>query len=644
MTFASLRYNMNQRRFKPARGPKLVYRLARPLPILSLFLVVVLNQSGCKKYEDATLGEIHHSDTSTVLVQAEKQLAAQKCLESVRGKMKNNQFRFELEKTHELDQDINRINSALFDAIQKNIYKEKKFQFGKKINSNIPNWIGIEQIGQIEKTKFVYEQSLSPADETLQHGFLTLNISVLETNVQSDSNLPEMFRFNQVLNISDDCEFKLSATSRSQAIPGKTSDKKNFHFKKLTLYPDGREGSRQESSKIVVAPENSDYSEIVLRDLPENFSQSKTALETWKDHPLIAVSDQFGSFNQLIYKKESQVKVMNFLTKKEESYRGFEFENTQLTENKASSTKTNINVLFSADDKTKITRSSKMNSETYTVQAGTWESINPGASIQINSRKWNALPTIKSDASSILAEVKSSKPLIYENLGQYWQIGQLAPVNNDVPFMFSFQMRSRIISESDFAKSLPLVEEKLRPENPYLQATDRIDPQDPHIEKLISDNLILKSNPSRQEIAIRILQALKQVLVYDNTSLNKGSIYPLKTADIFLRRQGVCQHFANLFAAIARAVGLPVKIVEGFHSAKDHTYGAHAWNEIEVQKDIWLPIEPQSTSLTFDTRNYIPISEAYSLEYEYSDFDLVLKEMPILDLDINVLLKPDLVR
>lgn len=88
---------------------------------------------------------------------------------------------------------------------------------------------------------------------------------------------------------------------------------------------------------------------------------------------------------------------------------------------------------------------------------------------------------------------------------------------------------------------------------------------------------------------------IKILISYDYDFLNGGKITPLKTEEILTRGKGVCQHFANSFAAIDRGLGVPTQMVVGFYSGDSgRPAGAHAWNEIEIRPNLWRPIEPQA--------------------------------------------------
>jgi transglutaminase-like putative cysteine protease len=78
--------------------------------------------------------------------------------------------------------------------------------------------------------------------------------------------------------------------------------------------------------------------------------------------------------------------------------------------------------------------------------------------------------------------------------------------------------------------------------------------------------------------------------------------------DVVSRRVGVCQDYAHLTVALCRAVGVPARYVSGYLFARRDDAGAadvdgdgeadvvrvqtHAWVEIAVAPDRWLPLDP----------------------------------------------------
>ncbi|MCY9660851.1 transglutaminase domain-containing protein [Paenibacillus chondroitinus] len=62
--------------------------------------------------------------------------------------------------------------------------------------------------------------------------------------------------------------------------------------------------------------------------------------------------------------------------------------------------------------------------------------------------------------------------------------------------------------------------------------------------------------------------------------------------DTFNTKEGVCIDYSRLYAQMARAVGLDVKVVTGLGYDGQGSYGPHAWNEVYLKESkIWVPLD-----------------------------------------------------
>lgn len=82
----------------------------------------------------------------------------------------------------------------------------------------------------------------------------------------------------------------------------------------------------------------------------------------------------------------------------------------------------------------------------------------------------------------------------------------------------------------------------------------------------------------------------------------KPGTYLQKDLEVFLfeRRLGFCEHFAGAYASLARGLGIPSRVVVGYHGGSQNPYGgfwrisqrdAHAWVEIFVDNS-WQQVDP----------------------------------------------------
>lgn len=73
-----------------------------------------------------------------------------------------------------------------------------------------------------------------------------------------------------------------------------------------------------------------------------------------------------------------------------------------------------------------------------------------------------------------------------------------------------------------------------------------------------------------------------------------------EVSEFLAQRRGYCEQFAGTYAAFARAVGLPSRVVVGYTPGELRDDGryyvqgkhAHAWPEIYFDGVGWVPFEP----------------------------------------------------
>jgi len=77
------------------------------------------------------------------------------------------------------------------------------------------------------------------------------------------------------------------------------------------------------------------------------------------------------------------------------------------------------------------------------------------------------------------------------------------------------------------------------------------------------------------------------------------------STDILRSKSGVCRDYAVLYAALARAAGIPTKIATGLMYFRDAFY-YHAWAESFVGE--WIPMDP-TLSTDFVDATHIKLAE-----------------------------------
>jgi transglutaminase-like putative cysteine protease len=147
--------------------------------------------------------------------------------------------------------------------------------------------------------------------------------------------------------------------------------------------------------------------------------------------------------------------------------------------------------------------------------------------------------------------------------------------------------------------------------SPYLSPTKQVQSDDPRIRKLAKE---LTQGVTTQFDAVQhILTWIVDNLRYVTPPAKYDAIYGLEA------RKGNCQNFSHLSAALMRAEGIPVRIVNGVTLNKPFNVsrqggvltfkmgqGRHSWIEVWFEDLGWVPFDPQQTEL-FVSNRYIRI-------------------------------------
>lgn len=100
--------------------------------------------------------------------------------------------------------------------------------------------------------------------------------------------------------------------------------------------------------------------------------------------------------------------------------------------------------------------------------------------------------------------------------------------------------------------------------------------------------------------------------------LRKNPIASLPSAiDVLKTREGDCNEHSVLFAAFARAKGIPTKIYAGLVSFQGHAYYYHAWCAVWLGK--WVPVDPTFNQFPAD------VGHLKLIEGEISEWPRVYK-------------------
>jgi transglutaminase-like putative cysteine protease len=125
----------------------------------------------------------------------------------------------------------------------------------------------------------------------------------------------------------------------------------------------------------------------------------------------------------------------------------------------------------------------------------------------------------------------------------------------------------------------------------FLEPEDFIESGDPVLIKKARE--LTAGATNAWEAAKRLSRWVGEEIGYDIP----GGTSARNTYDI---REGECGAHSRLFAAFSRAVGIPARVVWGFIyiSTLGGSLGQHAWNEVYMGKEGWIPID--TTAREFD--------------------------------------------
>jgi transglutaminase-like putative cysteine protease len=126
---------------------------------------------------------------------------------------------------------------------------------------------------------------------------------------------------------------------------------------------------------------------------------------------------------------------------------------------------------------------------------------------------------------------------------------------------------------------------------PYLARAAYLETDDPHIRQVATD---LRG---KETDLYRIASAIRDWVAREMTP-DTGIGVPRSARDVFDRRKGICRDYATLFAALARAAGVPTRLCAGIVYNQGR-FCYHAWAECYVGR--WVAFDPTlyTTGQTF---------------------------------------------
>ncbi len=142
---------------------------------------------------------------------------------------------------------------------------------------------------------------------------------------------------------------------------------------------------------------------------------------------------------------------------------------------------------------------------------------------------------------------------------------------------------------------------------PYLSATAQVDKDHPGINK--KAKLLTADSTTEFDATQKILSWVVDNMSYVLTPVSYEATYSFGSG------KGNCQNYSHLAAALMRAVGIPVRIVNGVTLSEPYdielprsiltlkmAQGRHSWIEVWFPDLGWMPFDPQNTQLYVSNR------------------------------------------
>ncbi len=426
-----------------------------------------------------------------------------------------------------------------------------------------------------------YDLSLSSKDSESP-----MNLTVEVGNQVAKSNVVVSQRFN----VSQACELSISSTSKTHLSEVSSN---NYSFKKITVYPDGQ--TQQDSAEFTTpagatllnlvpfSNEDLDHLNPMSYDYAEKVGLLSISVHDKKSKSAEPIKE-FGLDLKLKYKS------VNFSLDDKPMFK-FNF----------------------GEDKTQGVSSSEVGGRTtWKLPKILWDKQNLGSSDDISSLARSEI-TKEYLLTHNTIQLLTNKVPSYDHFGAYWIVSN-----------HSLDARTNQELMTLTENSNPIVYDQATAAD--LISNDTIQTELPQVQAIAKE--ILSQQPKDRQHQIQlILEYLGNHYTFDYSMVKNNSIRPLTTEEAFARGKGVCQHYAVIFTAIARALKIPSRIVAGY-LLKDGSAGGHAWVEAEVTPGVWRPIEPQSPeglTATY-TRFYFPTVRAIFLEDKNSSWAEYLAE------------------
>jgi hypothetical protein len=118
---------------------------------------------------------------------------------------------------------------------------------------------------------------------------------------------------------------------------------------------------------------------------------------------------------------------------------------------------------------------------------------------------------------------------------------------------------------------------------PYLRPTFAVTSADPEIVQLARQLEAGAGDPPGR---------IASILAWMDANIGKAALDAFTASDVLRERRAECQGHAYLFAALARAMGIPARVVNGIVFSAEHGgFVYHTWNEAHLAGEGWRALD-----------------------------------------------------
>jgi hypothetical protein len=460
---------------------------------------------------------------------------------------------------------------------------ERTFEWTKHADESLP--VQLEVVDQTTSGLRFQSMSVSIKPNRTESSFYALEI-IREGSIVSGTKQDYM-RTQQTLDIDQNCQAHTILTY-FQVV---RADGKTITNHSQAFGPSGLGNAPHSDSKPQPL-----FGDLKLFQPQTNTKkQIEAVVRRMKTLPLLMVQSGVASTDSISRPQAKTMSYLNPLTERQETLRGYSFLIQIGALNLISS------LYSSADDRFHL--SIEDNNIYWRLPLEFWIKAQLPRLSHISEFPLDSELALTGDVEATSVAVRADGDMGFENLKAYWNARPDALENSPKRSLILASQPPIILSQFP---NQPLY--AFPPAEPYLQNSGYVQKDSDKIRALVKE---VRTLAGRGAGASRLAEAITTVmsrhLKYQFGRLEVGGqITEFSTSEIIAQGGGTCQNFAVVFAAIARALGIPTRIISGIHLEGD-TGTWHAWNEIEMAPGKWIPLDPQEHPMVMHLNSYFPV-------------------------------------